>query len=78
MTDLRPFFQSSQSSIMQSYLRCVNCGSQVGRHSKSLDIERKVCAKCRGRFELLVNHKSSAASATPGRRLDQVSEQVIG
>ena len=55
--------------------RCTKCGYEFGRHSKSLDMESKVCGKCHGRFELLVNLKSSAASATPGRRLNQVSEE---
>jgi len=51
--------------------RCVQCACQIGRHSKSLDAEKWRCGKCGGRFELYVNHKSSASSATPGRRLEQ-------
>jgi len=30
--------------------KCQDCNSTVGRHSKSLDIDRKVCGKCHGRF----------------------------
>ena len=28
---------------------------RIGRHSKSLDVTKKVCGYCRGTFELLVN-----------------------
>jgi hypothetical protein len=34
-----------------------------------MDMDRMVCGKCRGKFELLVNHKSSTTSQTPGRRV---------
>ena len=35
--------------------KCVGCGYSIGRHSKSLDIERKRCGHCYGKFELLLN-----------------------
>jgi len=35
------------------WYRCVNCGYTFGRHSKSLDLKKKVCGYCRGEFELL-------------------------
>lgn len=35
--------------------RCVGCGYSVGRHSKSLDVEKKRCGHCYGKFELLIN-----------------------
>lgn len=35
--------------------RCTRCGYSVGRHSKSLDVERKRCGHCYGKFELLMN-----------------------
>ncbi|XP_029666839.1 uncharacterized protein LOC115237741 [Formica exsecta] len=35
--------------------RCTGCGYSIGRHSKSLDIERKRCGRCLGKFELLIN-----------------------
>ncbi|XP_043515050.1 uncharacterized protein LOC122531309 [Frieseomelitta varia] len=35
--------------------KCVDCGYSIGRHSKSLDIERKRCGLCYGKFELLLN-----------------------
>lgn len=45
--------------------RCVNCGYTIGRHSKSLDTDRKVCGRghCHGRFELVVNGKQVTASS---------------
>ena len=42
--------------------KCVQCGYSIGRHSKSLDTERKVCGHCHGRFELVVN---TGGGATP-------------
>ncbi|XP_050716060.1 uncharacterized protein LOC126998430 isoform X1 [Eriocheir sinensis] len=38
--------------------RCTRCSYSIGRHSKSLDMEKKVCGYCYGKFELLVNHKT--------------------
>ncbi|KAK9296050.1 hypothetical protein QLX08_009820 [Tetragonisca angustula] len=35
--------------------KCVDCGYSIGRHSKSLDIEKKRCGLCYGKFELLLN-----------------------
>ncbi|XP_076760154.1 uncharacterized protein LOC143428848 [Xylocopa sonorina] len=35
--------------------KCVSCGYSIGRHSKSLDIEKKRCGHCYGKFELLIN-----------------------
>merc|ERR1712107_867278 len=37
--------------------------STIGRHSKSLDTNRKVCGHCHGRFELVVNGKQVSAKA---------------
>ncbi|XP_076062520.1 uncharacterized protein LOC143037841 isoform X2 [Oratosquilla oratoria] len=42
--------------------KCTQCGYSIGRHSKSLDTERKVCGHCRGRFELIVNSKPTPVS----------------
>ena len=36
-------------------LRCVQCGYSIGRHSKSLDVERKVCGHCHGKFQLVTS-----------------------
>jgi len=44
--------------------RCEKCGYSIGRHSKSLDTERKVCGHCYGRFQLVVNGKSVQAKVT--------------
>ncbi|TRY67449.1 hypothetical protein TCAL_03735 [Tigriopus californicus] len=56
--------------------RCVKCGYQLGRHSKSLDTDRKVCGLCRGRFELLVNRKAGANTETPGRRVEPTTPRT--
>lgn len=39
--------------------KCEKCGQCIGRHSKSLDTDRKVCGKCHGRFQLVVNYKGN-------------------
>jgi hypothetical protein len=47
-----------------NFLICCVC--RVGRHSKSLDTDRKVCGKCRGRFQLLsTGSRSASTTATP-------------
>jgi len=58
---------------------CQKCGYTIGRHSKSLDTEKKVCGHCHGRFELRVNNntankngsaagtKASCSGGTPAR-----------
>ncbi|KAF4527014.1 hypothetical protein B566_EDAN001561 [Ephemera danica] len=40
--------------------KCTKCSYSFGRHTKSLDLERKVCGLCRGRFEILVRGGSKA------------------
>ncbi|MPC15428.1 hypothetical protein E2C01_008220 [Portunus trituberculatus] len=42
--------------------------ASIGRHSKSLDTNKKVCGYCLGKFELLVNSKTQKdqSKATPG------------
>ncbi|KAL3283413.1 hypothetical protein HHI36_006558 [Cryptolaemus montrouzieri] len=35
--------------------KCTGCGYSIGRHRKSLDIERKRCGYCLGKFEILIN-----------------------
>ncbi|KAL7305914.1 hypothetical protein TKK_0001919 [Trichogramma kaykai] len=35
--------------------KCKSCGYSVGRHSKSLDLNKKRCGYCHGEFELLIN-----------------------
>ncbi|XP_045138974.1 uncharacterized protein LOC123520604 [Portunus trituberculatus] len=48
--------------------RCTRCQYSIGRHSKSLDTNKKVCGYCLGKFELLVNSKTQKdqSKATPG------------
>jgi predicted SprT family Zn-dependent metalloprotease len=45
--------------------KCVGCDNRVNRHSKSIDIEKKVCARCRGRFELVRNYRNSKGLLEP-------------
>ncbi|CAH1777416.1 unnamed protein product [Owenia fusiformis] len=52
--------------------KCVECGYQIGRHSKSLDTTKKVCGYCHGQFELIVNNKDGTprkprAPSTPNK-----------
>ncbi|XP_011684601.1 PREDICTED: uncharacterized protein LOC105447960 isoform X2 [Wasmannia auropunctata] len=42
--------------------RCINCGYSFGRHSKSLDLERKRCGRCHGKFELLINKTTKSGT----------------
>ncbi|XP_050442475.1 arrestin domain-containing protein F-like isoform X2 [Adelges cooleyi] len=35
--------------------KCIKCGYSFGRHSKSLNLEKKRCGYCYGEFELIVN-----------------------
>ncbi|KAK2584723.1 hypothetical protein KPH14_007056 [Odynerus spinipes] len=50
--------------------RCIGCGYSIGRHSKSLDTEKKRCGHCYGKFELLVNKTTKSGTVqmqTPKR-----------
>lgn len=54
--------------------RCVGCGYSIGRHSKSLDVERKRCGHCYGKFELLLNKTTKSGTVqvqTPKRELSK-------
>ncbi|XP_047499036.1 uncharacterized protein LOC125045663 [Penaeus chinensis] len=53
--------------------RCIRCSYSIGRHSKSLDTDRKVCGYCYGKFELVVN-----SQAGRGRGRSQGSESGVG
>ncbi|XP_067946383.1 germ cell nuclear acidic protein-like [Watersipora subatra] len=49
---------------------CTRCKYQIGRHSKSLDTETKVCGRCRGKFQLLTRTSKgqmTPVSSTPNR-----------
>ncbi|KAG8232246.1 hypothetical protein J437_LFUL011799 [Ladona fulva] len=45
--------------------KCSGCNYSIGRHSKSLDVERKVCGICCGKFELFVNKKNDKGKPMP-------------
>jgi predicted SprT family Zn-dependent metalloprotease len=38
---------------------CLSCGSSVGRHSKSINIERKVCGQCGGQLHMIDNSETA-------------------
>ncbi|XP_025986841.2 uncharacterized protein LOC105195266 isoform X2 [Solenopsis invicta] len=42
--------------------KCTGCGYSIGRHSKSLDIEKKRCGYCYGKFELLINRTTKSGT----------------
>ncbi|XP_015115223.1 nucleolar protein dao-5 isoform X2 [Diachasma alloeum] len=42
--------------------RCTQCGYSIGRHSKSLDVQKKRCGYCFGRFELLLNRVTKSGT----------------
>ncbi|KAK0085510.1 hypothetical protein PV325_004987 [Microctonus aethiopoides] len=42
--------------------RCMSCSYSIGRHSKSLDVERKRCGHCYGKFELLINKTTKSGT----------------
>ncbi|XP_053638684.2 uncharacterized protein [Cherax quadricarinatus] len=46
--------------------RCTRCLHSIGRHSKSLDTQKKVCGYCRGKFELVVNSQKGIQSTGNG------------
>lgn len=47
--------------------KCSSCGYCIGRHSKSLDIERKRCGYCYGKFDVFINKttKDGFKAVTP-------------
>ncbi|KAH3842174.1 hypothetical protein DPMN_115669 [Dreissena polymorpha] len=45
--------------------KCTQCDYSIGRHSKSLDMKKWRCGRCKGSFELIVNNMSAGAT-TPG------------
>ncbi|KAI1659399.1 SprT-like family-domain-containing protein [Daldinia decipiens] len=53
--------------------RCGDCGSEVKRHSKSVDTERQRCGGCRGRLvqiKPVPRGSSAGATSTPGNSTD--------
>ena len=51
------------------YLFCIHFINRIGRHSKSLDTDRKVCGHCKGEFEVFLTKdllsKSEGSCSTP-------------
>ncbi|XP_015603580.1 dentin sialophosphoprotein isoform X2 [Cephus cinctus] len=67
--DLPPIRRCHDYQIKTKFTyRCMNCGYSIGRHSKSLDVEKKRCGHCYGKFELLTNKVTKSGTvqvATP-------------
>ncbi|XP_078603011.1 uncharacterized protein LOC144877030 isoform X2 [Branchiostoma floridae x Branchiostoma japonicum] len=47
--------------------QCTECGYKLGRHSKSLDLDRQVCGYCRGRFQLVNKDGTPAKTRAPSK-----------
>ncbi|GFS09181.1 acidic repeat-containing protein [Elysia marginata] len=47
--------------------QCTKCNYRIGRHSKSLDTDKKVCGHCLGKFEVYLTRdlNSSEGARTP-------------
>ena len=52
----------------------MKCGYQIGRHSKSIDVSKKCCGLCRGKFELIVNGKVVESSSQQQLTVDSGSD----
>lgn len=66
--ELPPIKRCHDYAINTKYTyKCTECGYSFGRHTKSLDIERKCCGYCHGRFEIFINKttKSGKKAMTP-------------
>ncbi|XP_049791933.1 germ cell nuclear acidic protein-like [Schistocerca nitens] len=58
--DIPPIRRCHDYKITTKFIyKCVQCGYSIGRHSKSLDLERKRCGYCLGKFELFINKPTS-------------------
>ncbi|CAM9282923.1 unnamed protein product [Chrysoparadoxa australica] len=44
---------------------CTGCGGVLGRHSKSIDVTKQVCSKCKGRLKLLGCFDSEGKARSP-------------
>ncbi|XP_033334265.2 uncharacterized protein LOC117225058 [Megalopta genalis] len=72
--DLPPIRRCHDYKVATKFTyKCVGCGYSIGRHSKSLDVERKRCGHCFGKFELLINKTTKSGTVqvqTPKRELN--------
>lgn len=44
---------------------CTGCGGKIGRHSKSIDVTKVCCSRCKSKFELVVNGKTTKTASRP-------------
>ncbi|KAI4465902.1 transcriptional regulator [Holotrichia oblita] len=66
--ELPPIKRCHDYAINTKYTyKCSECSYSFGRHTKSLDIEKKCCGYCHGRFEVFINKttKTGKKAVTP-------------
>ncbi|XP_046394806.1 acidic repeat-containing protein-like [Ischnura elegans] len=64
--ELPPISRCHNYDIVTKYrYQCTVCNYSIGRHSKSLDVQRKCCGICGGTFELFVNTKDEGGKSVP-------------
>ncbi|XP_048520473.1 uncharacterized protein LOC109538489 [Dendroctonus ponderosae] len=61
--ELPPIRRCHDYRINSKYTyKCTGCHYSFGRHTKSLDLDRKRCGYCMGRFEVFLNKKGKSGS----------------
>ncbi|KFD65885.1 hypothetical protein M514_07031 [Trichuris suis] len=45
--------------------QCSTCSNRIHRHSKSIDVTKKICALCKGKFQLLKLNKATGVYESP-------------
>lgn len=78
---LPPISTSHEYKIHTKYTyKCTKCGYSIGRHSKSLDVEKKRCGRCYGKFEVYLNKLTKNGDlqqlATPKREMNGFAKFV--
>lgn len=66
--ELPPIKRCHDYVINHKYsFKCTVCGYSIGRHSKSIDINKNRCGHCYGKFEVFINKitKSGQAKSVP-------------
>lgn len=54
----------------------MQCGAEIGRHSKSIDTKAQRCGRCRGSLQLL-QPSTTATAATPTPRKPSAFAQFV-
>ncbi|XP_040577336.1 uncharacterized protein [Lepeophtheirus salmonis] len=56
--------------------KCKKCGYSIGRHSKSLDTDKKCCGYCKGRFVLLRNYNKGVNTPISSQSSSQTTPRT--